>query len=663
MIFKSRMLLNCIFAVSAFLVPHFANAQIASALASERVAVIVSSGDTSGALDESMKDLETKAIQTYEHLGFKVVIVGGANKKISEVTPERLSQTLGNLKGVTDLRLDFLGHGGIGPIADSAKLGAADQNLPALNITPARRAQMGSAEREAIGNKPVFWTALDLTTADSGAGGHYSSLFGETITHPKLLTTDSIKLALQQFRAANPSSATTVNLLNCYSGSVAQALRHESDTIVFGNSPPTAPAIDLTKYTKGNPGGPFSEPDTKYVSSETGLSDYYDLLNGPGATGSVSDARRKANSHFLSSLAEEGDYQIMNVGRSPFYESIVGWCEEYPTENRPQKVIKSEQDLAIFQSVKAELAEVKNTFSKSSSRPIMGALTSESLRKSSYAECVHPPVRSRIQMRMGNSVQEMAGKVGPVETNSGKNGKPSLNQEVGRLADFFLAEFTNADPTEVEDKIMNSIDRTADQLKGVPHDNWGKFAELYEGVQSRRISKSDLLERLKHTLASMKTDCQNGSVHELPCDKYFDYLQDFNRYLPASRLHKPAGPCSTLDYACIHAKGTLPVEDGLYALLEASDTQKPPPGQAKLTGKTLEAKCRAEIYGDYIRELANFRLDGECMERFERSAPRAEWDNLERLRNLGASDARGSGSAPQTAPSTPDHHQQRTGAQ
>lgn|GEM_PF-3208546 len=606
----------------------------------DRVAVVVSSGDTGGALDESMKDLEKKAIQTYERLGFKVIVVGGANKKVSDLGADSLTRTLASLKGVKDLRLDFLGHGGIGPIPDGAKLGAASQKLPALNISTARRAQMDRDAREAISDKPAFWTALDLTSADSGSGGHYSSLFGEIPTAPKLITTDSIKDALRQFRNNNSSSTATVNLLNCYSGSVAQALRFEPDTLVFGNSPPTAPAIDLTQYTKGNPGGMFSSADTKYISSETGLSDYYDVLTGSAAPGSVGDARRKANNKFLLALSEEGDIQIMNVGRSPYYESIIGWCEENPRENRTQNFTKSEHQQAIVRSVKNELEEITSIFTKSSARPVMGTLSSQTMRKSAYQNCVRPPLQSPIPTRLGEPVHAMGWAVGLANPPNPKS-KVDLNQEYGRLADFFLSQISAGDPKKVEESIMSSIQRTADELKDTPRENWGKFAELYDGIQSQKILKADLIVRLKQTLVSMKSDCRTGDVNKLPCDKYVVYWQDFNRFLPTSNLPKPKTNCAPLDYFCYYAKGTVPVEQGLYKFMEQLGPSGARHSEAKLTGKKLETKCQESAYGSYQRELGNFKLDEDCMKRFEQCAPSAEWSNLERLWKLGAQDARG----------------------
>src|SRR5688572_2535833 len=108
----------------------------ASPQSKEKVAVIVSAGDLD-VLEDPMKEVERQAVRTYENLGYKVIIVGGVNRKHSELSPEVVRSTISGLKGVKDLRLDFIGHGGI------AKLPAQGPGPAGITVSSERRSQMG----------------------------------------------------------------------------------------------------------------------------------------------------------------------------------------------------------------------------------------------------------------------------------------------------------------------------------------------------------------------------------------------------------------------------------------------------------------------------------------------------------------------------------------
>ena len=188
----------------------------AFAHAEDKVAVLVSAGDV-GALEESMQSIEKQAVQTYEQLGYKVVIVGGVSKRGLPLTPESLDSTLSGLKGVKDLRLDFIGHGGLQPLPASVKY---DGNEVA--ITSARRAS-GDSMLDPKQPGKVVWLAANESTADHGRNyyGHKAELLGFKPGSNPALSHRKIEQALDHFRAANPDANTTVNLLNCFSGAMA----------------------------------------------------------------------------------------------------------------------------------------------------------------------------------------------------------------------------------------------------------------------------------------------------------------------------------------------------------------------------------------------------------------------------------------------------------
>ncbi|MBL7687748.1 MAG: hypothetical protein JNJ49_06915, partial [Bdellovibrionaceae bacterium] len=73
-----------------------------------KTAVIVSAGDLAS-LENSMKQLEKQGIEAYQKLGFKVILIGGVERGGKPLTPQSLIETLGSLRGVQDLRVDFIG--------------------------------------------------------------------------------------------------------------------------------------------------------------------------------------------------------------------------------------------------------------------------------------------------------------------------------------------------------------------------------------------------------------------------------------------------------------------------------------------------------------------------------------------------------------------------
>src|SRR5271163_1544750 len=82
----------------------------------DNVAVVVNTGDIGG-FENAFNAMTSEAVKVYTEAGYRVIVLS-VNDKKSPPSGENLKQTVGQLKNVADLRIDFIGHGMMTTIDD-----------------------------------------------------------------------------------------------------------------------------------------------------------------------------------------------------------------------------------------------------------------------------------------------------------------------------------------------------------------------------------------------------------------------------------------------------------------------------------------------------------------------------------------------------------------
>lgn len=90
---------------------------VPSILMAKGLAVVVNSGDIGG-LQNQMNKTTKMGADVYRDMGYDVIILSSADKD-HPPTSESLQRVLSEAKGYSDLKLDFIGHGGLAEIPEN----------------------------------------------------------------------------------------------------------------------------------------------------------------------------------------------------------------------------------------------------------------------------------------------------------------------------------------------------------------------------------------------------------------------------------------------------------------------------------------------------------------------------------------------------------------
>ncbi|MGE3975289.1 MAG: hypothetical protein AB7F59_12260 [Bdellovibrionales bacterium] len=606
------------------------------AVSQEKVAVIVSAGDLR-MLEDAMGALEKQAAKVYSDLGFKVILVGGVATKGVDLSPEVLRETLSNLKNVKDLRLDFIGHGNL---------------IPSRNKLIVDPIQM-SEERRAIGfdnlnadKNKLVWVASNSSTADQMYYGDKAKTFGFAPSELKPITHNDVKSALAMFREKNSSGITTINLLNCFSGALAQDLRNTPDTIVFANSPSNQPALELSEFAYIG----WSEVDG-FIKPNDGLMFFYEVL-GASTKKPISflEARQRANQKMTNQLRDDPT-SVYLVGRSPMFESALGWCES----GKPGQQINKERintdpytwehsnkkTLAV--RLADEIKSIKSIFEYSSALPNRNEPSKREIDnlKESYESCLRPS-EDDIQGTRDSLKQELKKYEEWQALRKLSASNPSVPMKL--LMDHYLT--TLNDPkkqVEIFNKVQASIENDLNNLKrmNLPRERWGAINAFIDGIKSGSITKDKIIGDLRKSVEELKTACVTQSVETFPCQEFWNKNQSFYGFINFAPMERDPNTGTLSDLGCAknskYFECVLKKYPGNYEfLLETYWSQKEEP-------RLVEPKksCDNSPWISYQKTKANVAMDEACIKTFLTSAPDKEWENLDRILKLGERDIQG----------------------
>lgn len=612
--------------------------------AQEKVAVVVSAGDLNS-LEESLQSIEKQAIRTYEQLGFKVVLIGGAGRQGVPLSPESLNRTLGDLRNVKDLRLDFIGHGSLQPLPASMKYDG-----PEIRVSTERR-ESGNEMIDPSKPGKLVWLAANASSADSAQTyySHKANLLGLRTQELPPISHRRVSEALAGFRAQNPDAVTTVNLLNCFSGAMAQELRTAPNTVVYANSPHNEVALNLDERT---PPGEYGEPG-EFIRSTTGLGMYYEALESSREREpSLNTIRDQANRRMRQALIQDPSAWYM-TGRSPVFESIIGWCEA----GKAGKLATAWTDApeahrTAFRAAEEEMFGLRQSFDYSSRMPspTNPKITYVDQMKEWDNECRKP--ESSGNQSSGSSFQELSGS--QQISNANVRATRLSNRPLMRL--FAKYEEVLNDPSQhagIFERVKSSLENDKRKLRNsrLPEHRWGAIKDLMDGIENGSITALQVIERIKASVRKMKKDCSSGSPDRPPCVDHFGMQEEMAHFLVSARSSPSQCGSKQNELDCF-LSGPLTIKaittvQGLWS----------PGEQPKVL--SIEDKCASQPYQAYMKTKSNVEQDEKCVDDFKKFAPDSEWSNLTRIYELGQRSARGrqpegSGIRPHTAPAKPE---------
>ena len=522
----------------------------------DRVAILVVSDDTF-ILRGVPKALQEQATEVYEKQGFKVIIVGGTSLEANPINQNTFTQALAQAKNAQDLRIDFIGHGSI--------VEASTRIKNPLTLTKNR---LQSIEKVKTQEPLLAWQVVD---ANLDLDFKEISLPLGLPKSDESLNHSEIKEALVNYQIKNPNSHVTINLLNCFSGALAQELRSEKNIIVFANSPLSESAVSALQ---ANP-----------KETTSALKNYYDLLANDQDLSSFMKLREEANKKHLTSLSSN---LVYHNARLPMTESILGWCEENPSPKLSEKVILTESMKEIFSKVNSELDSIASTYQ----RTILSQDPDLSLGYISLKVKCDPPKNLSYIQRSKQCYNECLKFNDSINKESQKRNRNIVQIFMQKIED----QLQNPDLKLLETKIRLTLTTTLsdnDYLK-LPEfrkGEIGKFAKLED------INLPERIEALKNYTSKAKQACSTGDINSIPCSNY--------------------------------EKGIKQV--GKYFSLNASDLKQLWSSRAE----NKEYDCKSMDFIEISRNLQNQNLDKECLQRFKDMAPESEWKNLLRIYELG----------------------------
>lgn len=636
------------FTLSAGVLASLFSADLANAQApTPKVAVIVSSGDL-GQLEDSMKSVETRAIQTYEKLGFKVIVIGGVNKTGKMLSPEVFQQTLAELKGVSDLRLDFIGHGGLAKVKD---------DYPAKALTMSRERMQNTID-PIDPEKPgkLVWVASNSQTADVQYFGQKALELGGKPLAAKPIDHEQIVRALDKFHRNNPDTVATLNLLNCFSGAIAQRLRLDPKTIVYGNSPHNTIAMDIRFRARDarNSKDLDAEEGLKFLRSSNGLGEYYSAIAGNAPRSEVSPssnifsfdgARLYANST-VKRLLQSDPSAVYLVGRSPQVETVIGWCEAGSPGRLRSPVLQKEPHEKVLADLAMEMTFAKDAMIyaeifPSKANPLH--VVTEDL-KAEHARCLKNATKREASPRGGKTTARTL--------------RDLYKDDPKKPFRLLFATYRRAleNPAvypEIVRRFKASILTDEIKLKemNLPYDRWGEIKKLIVSTRDGTLSDALIIARIKLQFEKLNLVCVLDNSPETTCtDDQMASTRNLGEYLlnvgpgksDSIKLEKTLQSCAgKVDrFNCIYQQDPqspyLPVE-----LQRLWDSQEPQP--------PARASCGKDDWSNYLRAKKNIELDQKCVDDFIKFAPESERENLRRIQKLSERDARGY--SPEIAPS------------
>ncbi|MBL7689214.1 MAG: hypothetical protein JNJ49_14355 [Bdellovibrionaceae bacterium] len=402
------------------------------------------------------------------------------------------------------------------------------------------------------------------------------------------------------------------------------------------------------------------------LGSVNGLQRYYTAISGDYRFTSVGEAieekhgllslntaRGWANRKVAERLRDEPT-SIGMVGRSPSFESVIGWCEEgkpgrLQTSRSRQTLEANETTHALAFHLEHEAKELERRVKYAQNAPDPNEPEKGRLQKSKedFERC-EADVASSAKAR---AEKEADYKRRLADWKSER--EPFLDDPKAPfrylLTSLDTAVADSSKSGVIRDRFMDSIKNDLHNLRrsGLPRVRWGAIEKLIVDVEAGRTTSDWIVAKVKQQLKDIRTACINGDFEKSPCypEKWIP-LRNLSTLLLGIGVPVPAkvadgrlmNNCATGEsFGCIYKTDTNSAK--LPMAFERYWSPKPILDEASTSCGT-DFYSGAEWVG-FQKTLANVKMDKECVEDFILRAPDDEFENLKRLDKLGSRDARG----------------------
>ena len=323
---KTRLIILLLICSTNLTQPALAKADPLS-LTKKKTAVIVNLGDGEN-LGPALKRDQEKAKENYEKLGYNVIILSNDTEDKNKVaTKQNFQKTISNLTGVTDLKIDIIGHG---TVKEATSVPNEYKNrFPEIKLTVQEK-KSGFLSQKELDEKRV-WVGVstheDLTQYQKGSKEYNKRLFENS------LGSNDVKHALQDFQSKNSNSTTTLHVLNCFGGNLGRDLQGMKNVQIFTAAEPSKVASEFPTNL-GRPQKMGFDP-SQYSNY---YSDFHDQLKRSIETGNPASFKaihEKTAQYMIESMI--GDGHTHAVSSSQHY--LQNWCILHPQgTNKPRKI-------------------------------------------------------------------------------------------------------------------------------------------------------------------------------------------------------------------------------------------------------------------------------------------------------------------------------------
>lgn len=297
----------------------------------KKVVVILNMGDP-GSLGASLAKDQAQAAKVYRSLGYQVIELSNDAKNPSEyATRANLTRTIGDLSGVSDLKIDFLGHGRVQDASDVPP--EYKDRFPLIPHTQAEK----KAGFEAVDfSTPKVYVAVSVTNRQLTYADEHGKAATKTLLEDSIGAGDMRSL-LSDFQKKNPAAQTTVHMLNCFGASMGQELSGMKDVLVFNATENSKTAIQYfdPKTMGGAPDGKTSK--SMDLGTLNYMNNYYSELAEEKAHGkkdiNYNALHDKVAQKMLDELLPAGRTPIVptiDLPRSPAQNDLHRWCAANP---------------------------------------------------------------------------------------------------------------------------------------------------------------------------------------------------------------------------------------------------------------------------------------------------------------------------------------------
>lgn len=300
-----------------------------------KVAVLVNLGDT-GELGSSLNKDLALAKSNYERLGYKVVILTNDTDNPNQyATRDNLKREIQKLNGVSELKLDMIGHG---TLVDASKIPADQKHrFPTVQYS-AEEKKAGSPFVQNFNDQ--VWVGISI----SNNIREYENEKGKYAEETKLresIGAGDFKEILKEFQSKNKDAKTTVHMLNCFGGCVGTEVQGIPNVQIFTAAERSKTAIQFQDpKTPPAKGGNMQDQ----LASST---NYYKMFQRELAKQKASGEGPSYNSvHFktaldmFNALVPEGQLPqgTCDLPRSSAQHYLQNWCNTHESSATPKPV-------------------------------------------------------------------------------------------------------------------------------------------------------------------------------------------------------------------------------------------------------------------------------------------------------------------------------------